>query len=96
MEWLKDHGTEKILPGFDAFTPKQLFWISNAQYKCSKLTDQTLRSQIRYNDYAPLAMRNNGTAMSSPEFSTDFNCPVGNPMNPEWSSIKGCGDRGKK
>ena len=95
MEWLKGNEVEKVLPGLSSFTPQQLFWISSAQYKCSKLTDKNLREQIRSSEYSPWSMRNNGTAMSSPEFSQDFKCPAGSPMNPEWSSIKGCGYRGK-
>ena len=94
MEWLKDHGEEEILPGFCRFTPEQLFWISSAQYKCSKLTDEELREQIRSSEYPPWAIRNNGTASSSPEFSKDFKCVQGSPMNPEWKSIKGCAYRG--
>lgn len=94
MEWLKDHGEEEILPGFTQFTPQQLFWISSAQYKCSKLTDEELREQIRSSEYPPWAMRNNGTAMSAPEFSKDFKCVQGSPMNPDWKSIEGCAYRG--
>ena len=94
MEWLKDHGEEEILPGFSQFTPEQLFWISSAQYKCSKLTDEELREQIRSSEYPPWAIRNNGTASSSPEFSKDFKCVQGSPMNPDWKSIKGCAYRG--
>ena len=94
MEWLKQHQEENLLPGpLSRFTPEQLFWISSAQYKCSKISNQNLREQIRSSEYAPWGMRNNGTAMSSPEFSKDFKCPVGSPMNPEWSSIEGCGYR---
>ena len=94
MEWLKDHGKEAILPGLTQFTAQQLFWISSAQYKCSKLTDEELREQIRSSEYAPWAMRNNGTAMSTPEFSKDFKCLQGSPMNPDWKSIEGCAYRG--
>ena len=94
VEWLKDHEKEAILPGLTQFTPQQLFWISSAQYKCSKLTDEELREQIRSSEYAPWAMRNNGTAMSTPEFSKDFKCLQGSPMNPEWKSIEGCAYRG--
>ena len=94
MEWLKQHQEEHLLPGpLSRFTPEQLFWISSAQYKCSKISNQNLREQIRSSEYAPWGMRNNGTVMSSPEFSKDFECPVGSPMNPEWSSIEGCGYR---
>ena len=94
VEWLKDNGEEEILPGFTQFTPQQLFWISSAQYKCSKLTDEELREQIRSSEYPPWAMRNNGTAMSAPEFSKDFKCVQGSPMNPDWKSIEGCAYRG--
>ena len=72
MEWLKDNAAEELLPGLN-MTPQQLFWISSSQYKCSKLSDEELREQIRTSEYAPWPMRNNGTAMSSPEFSKDFN-----------------------
>ena len=90
MAWLKENKEEKSLPGLSQFTPRQLFWISSAQYKCSKLSDQKLRDQIRFGQNAPWSMRNNGSVMSSPEFSIDFSCPVGSPMNPDWSAEKGC------
>ena len=91
---MQDHGGEEILPGFDDFTSQQLLWISSAQYKCSKLTEEKLREIVLYSEHAPFGARINGTAMGSPEFSKVFKCPVGSPMNPDWSSIEGCEDRG--
>ena len=97
MEWLKDHEPEEVLPApFNNFTQKQLFWISSAQYKCSHLTDQERKNQLTSSDYAPWEIRNIGSVMSSPEFSADFNCPIGSPMNPDWSAVEGCGAAGKK
>ena len=95
VEWLKNHTDEEILPLYGAYSPQQLFWLSSAQWKCSKLTDQKLRELVLSSVYAPFGARINGTAMSSPEFSKDFNCALGSPMNPNWSSITGCKDRGK-
>ena len=35
----KGNVEEKRLPGFEEFTPRQMFWISYAQMYCAKWTD---------------------------------------------------------
>ena len=71
---------ERKLPGID-YTPEQLFWIASAQTYCNKdrpeelirraATDQTLEQ-----------FRIIGSFQNLPEFSQDFNCPLGSYMNP--------------
>jgi len=35
----KDKLEERRLPGFEEFTPRQMFWVSYAQMYCAKWTD---------------------------------------------------------
>ena len=48
VKWVADHkgsllgkgnDEEQRLPGFEEFTPRQMFWVSYAQMYCAKWTD---------------------------------------------------------
>lgn len=89
LDWVNDQKSsngkqweEKKLPGHD-FTPKQLFWISWGQVWCAKWRDGALKQQIKTGQHSPGEFRIKGSLSNNNEFSKDFNCPTGSPMNPE-------------
>jgi neprilysin len=82
--WVKKHEVEDSLPGLD-FTPHQLFWLSSAQNWCSVYTKEQMKQRLE-GEHSPNRFRVIGSFQNSKEFSADFKCPVGSPMNP----IKKC------
>ncbi|KAL1116704.1 hypothetical protein AAG570_005176 [Ranatra chinensis] len=82
-QWLKstDQG-EPSLPGLDQFSPIQLFWISAANSWCSVYRDEELANRILTDVHSPGEFRVTGSISNMPEFSKDFNCPLGSRMNP--------------
>ncbi|CAL4120905.1 unnamed protein product [Meganyctiphanes norvegica] len=81
-KWIKDHGEEPLLPGL-SYTPSQLFWISAGNVWCGKSRPELLKKLLLIDTHSPKRFRINGPMMNSEEFSRDFNCPVGSPMNPK-------------
>ncbi|XP_058790778.1 neprilysin-2-like [Phymastichus coffea] len=84
-EYEKTHEQEFGLPGLP-YTPRQLFWISAANIYCDNYRAEVLEHVINTDIHSPCEIRVNGSFSNIPEFSRDFNCPVGSPMNP----IKKC------
>ncbi|XP_058790686.1 neprilysin-2-like [Phymastichus coffea] len=80
-EYEKTHEQELGLPGL-SYTPRQLFWINAANMFCDKSRPEVLEHGMKTNDHSPYGIRVIGTFSNIPEFSRDFNCPVGSPMNP--------------
>lgn len=77
-----DKTGEKIrLPGL-SYTSEQLFWIMNAQVWCTVYRKPIARLQIQNGLHTLAQFRVNGPASNLKEFSNDFQCPVGSPMNP--------------
>ncbi|KAK2705540.1 neprilysin-2-like [Artemia franciscana] len=74
---------EKSLPGFSKYNTKQLFWIGAANVWCSKSRPESLKLRILTGAHSPAPFRVRGPFANLPEFSNDFNCPLGSPMNPE-------------
>ncbi|XP_058793348.1 neprilysin-2-like isoform X4 [Phymastichus coffea] len=82
-EWERRNGPqEPRLPGLE-FTPQQMFWISTANTWCCKYRPQSLKMDITTGEHSPNEFRVIGPLSNMPEFSKDFNCPVGSRMNPE-------------
>ena len=77
------NGPEPRLPGLENYSPRQMFWIGYANVWCSKSRPEYLRDRTLTNVHAPAEFRVVGPLSNRPEFATDFNCPVGSPMNPE-------------
>jgi len=73
---------DKQLPGWQHYTPNQMFWISFGQSWCSKYKPGKLKSQILTGVHSPEEFRVNGPLSNNHDFSRDFNCPIGSPMNP--------------
>lgn len=52
------------------------------QVWCSATTDETINLQIEKDAHAPSRYRVIGPLSNLPEFSAEFHCPLGSPMNP--------------
>merc|ERR550534_2042780 len=75
------HGIEPILPGMN-FSPRQLFWLSSARVWCNAKRPGALKKQVLTDPHSPAQFRVNGPLANLREFSQDWGCPVGSPMNP--------------
>ena len=81
-QWVQDNGEEEQLPGLD-LSPQQLFWVSVANVYCEKYRPNMLVMQIKTGYHSPAEFRVKGPLSNLQEFSKDFQCPLGSPMNPE-------------
>ncbi|KAL7013331.1 hypothetical protein ACKWTF_015335 [Chironomus riparius] len=81
QKFVAKNGPEKKLPGLK-YTPNQLFWISEAQIWCSVYRPESMKLYIKINEHSPGQFRVLGPLSNMKEFSKDFNCPIGSPMNP--------------
>ncbi|EEB19488.1 endothelin-converting enzyme, putative [Pediculus humanus corporis] len=81
VKWSERNGEEKMLPGLP-YTPRQLFWISAANTWCCKYRPEALKIRIITGVHSPGRFRVIGPLSNMPEFSKDFNCPLGSKMNP--------------
>ncbi|KAF5269286.1 hypothetical protein FQR65_LT02587 [Abscondita terminalis] len=84
--WTKHHRPEPKLPGL-RYTPQQMFWISAAQLWCYKARVDDRKGSTKIDAHSLPEYRVIGTFSNSVNFSNDFNCPVGSPMNPENKCI---------
>lgn len=82
QDFVRQHGSEAVLPGLTRYTPNQLFWISAAQTWCTKTRPEYDTLMYSTNAHAPSKFRVIGTFSNTQLFSNDFNCPVGSKMNP--------------
>uniref|UniRef100_A0A2S2NXH3 Neprilysin n=1 Tax=Schizaphis graminum TaxID=13262 RepID=A0A2S2NXH3_SCHGA len=80
--WTKQHGDEPRLPGLQKFTPKQMFWLSIANIRCTKYSLKTLKDIIINDSHSPNRFRIIGPLSNLEEFSNDFQCKPGSYMNP--------------
>ncbi|XP_053693911.1 neprilysin-2-like isoform X1 [Sabethes cyaneus] len=81
-KWAEKNGPEPRLPGLE-MTPEQMFWLSAAQTWCSVYRPETMKMRITTGVHSPGQFRVLGPMSNMVEFSKDFNCPSGSPMNPE-------------
>ncbi|CAH1395389.1 unnamed protein product [Nezara viridula] len=82
LAWVEENGEEPRLPGFQDYTPQQMFWISAASVWCSVYRNETLSNRITTGYHSPGEFRVRGPLSNRPEFAEDFACPAGSPMNP--------------
>ncbi|XP_022118451.2 endothelin-converting enzyme homolog isoform X2 [Pieris rapae] len=83
LEYSKRDATQNYtLPGLK-YTHRQLFFISFAQVWCSAMTKESTKMQIEKDDHTVAKYRVIGPISNLPEFSKEFNCPLGSPMNPK-------------
>jgi neprilysin len=68
------------------YTKNQLFWISSAQNWCESYSKEFMEKIMKNNEilsHSPERFRALGPLINIKEFSNDFNCPIGSPMNPK-------------
>ncbi|XP_033212680.1 neprilysin-2-like [Belonocnema kinseyi] len=78
QDWMKRHGPEPNLPE-SQYSQAQLFWIQAAITQCAKHNPQ---NEFSDEVDSPLKFRVTSVFANRPEFSRDFNCPLGSNMNP--------------
>ena len=83
--WAKEKGDKGILTDLpeELQSSKKLFWIRSAHRFCSNYDDVTLTKLVQEDVHTVSGFRTNGSIMFSTEFSKDFQCNKGSPMNPE-------------
>lgn len=77
--------SDLTLPDFN-YNPRQLFWISAASAFCLKINKRRAREalDILLKDvHTPFHLRFNPLFQNMLEFSKDFQCQPGSPMNPQ-------------
>ncbi|XP_057331622.1 neprilysin-2-like [Microplitis mediator] len=79
--YVTQNGSEKSLPGL-SYSPEQLFWISFAQSDCSTYADLAEARDINNNQFNAVEYIMMKILSNVPEFSSDFQCPVGSNLNP--------------
>ncbi|KAF9302207.1 hypothetical protein BGZ74_005666 [Mortierella antarctica] len=70
------------LPGLEALTPEQLFFVSYARLWCSKARPESLLQQVMTDPHSPAEWRVKGAVQNSEYFARAFKCKKGAPMNP--------------
>ncbi|KAF9079898.1 hypothetical protein BGX23_003009, partial [Mortierella sp. AD031] len=70
------------LPGFEKYTPEQMFFISFGRIWCEKRTPFSAENQITSDNHSPSRLRIIGSVQNSHEFARAFNCKPNTPMNP--------------
>lgn len=70
------------LPGLEALTPEQLFFVSYARLWCSKARPESLLQQVMTDPHSPAEWRIKGAVQNSEYFARAFKCKKGAPMNP--------------
>ncbi|XP_057327161.1 neprilysin-2-like [Microplitis mediator] len=79
QDWVKKYGPEATFSKLP-YNSNQLFWLSYATRWCAP---KPFLFPINWSDtHAPVDKRVIGPLSNSPEFSKDFNCPLGSNMNP--------------
>jgi neprilysin len=82
---LKDNKREETLIAFKDYNPKQLFWISFAQFYCSVHRKGYNKKQLEQAEaiHTLNEFRVKGPLQNSKQFAKDFNCKEGTVMNPD-------------
>jgi len=80
--WVNEHGTEKLLPGLQEYTPNQMFWVSAANVWCSKFRPQAMKLKVLTGVHSPDPFRVQGPMSNMEEFAADWKCASGSRMNP--------------
>lgn len=83
-KWLDKGIPERNLDSFKDFTFTQMFWISLANMWCAAYVDEELEiEQLSSDSHTHAKYRVNGALSNMNQFSKDWSCSKGMPMNPE-------------
>ncbi|KAG5674892.1 hypothetical protein PVAND_004837 [Polypedilum vanderplanki] len=84
--WLKSQPKEVLenetLPELN-LTSTQLFFLNFGQVWCGDIRTEAHKNKMKIAVHSPSRFRVLGTLSNFEEFSKEFNCPKGSPMNPE-------------
>ena len=72
---------DERLPGIN-MTGEQLFFLNFGQVWCGAMRPEAVRNKLNTAIHSPGRFRVIGTLSNSLDFSKQFNCPLGSPMNP--------------
>ncbi|OJJ87414.1 M13 family metallopeptidase [Aspergillus glaucus CBS 516.65] len=75
---------DSLLPGLSTFSKEQLFFVSYANWWCSKTTKEAAESAIYNDPHAPKPARIIGTMANSREFKEAFQCSSREPVCKLW------------
>lgn len=81
-------GSERSLPGFEGYSPKQMFWIAYTKLWCTKYETKSNRRVIVADNLMSNDILVEVLLRSLPEFSNDFECKAGDFM--AFSSNRTC------
>lgn len=85
-KWLNSQDPETLkqetLPSLN-LTNTQLFFLNFAQVWCGDIRREASKNKLKTAVHSPGRFRVIGTVTNFDEFSKEFNCAVGSPMNPK-------------
>jgi len=80
LKSIEAQGEEPALPGLEMFTPKQMFFVSNAQVWCEIATTESLLGQVLGDPHSPGKFRVIGPLSNSADFIREWECPADSEM----------------
>jgi predicted metalloendopeptidase len=72
----------EVLPELN-LTMKQLFFLNFGQVWCGEIRTEANKNKMKTAVHSPGRFRVIGALSNFEDFSKEFNCPVGSPMNPK-------------
>lgn len=81
------NGAEPQLPGLEAFSAEQIFFLSYANNWCGSETPERLENQLLTDPHSPSKFRVYGPLQNNADFARTFQCAVGTNMNPAKKCI---------
>ncbi|KPM37954.1 hypothetical protein AK830_g8591 [Neonectria ditissima] len=84
QKWQAEKGKAKNLPGLDAFTHEQLFFVKWGQAWCNNVTPRQALASIKSDVHSPGDARIKLTLQNSAGFKEAFNCPKKEPVCELW------------
>ncbi|XP_055346153.1 membrane metallo-endopeptidase-like 1 [Paramacrobiotus metropolitanus] len=74
---------EETLPGFEFYSPRQMFFLSAAQIWCGHYDPDFQQLMLLTDVHSPLQLRVNAIFANLKSFADAYQCTVGTPMNSE-------------